>query len=74
MGKLVLGERGSARMSYSVAYDMPASAHRVSDKSLGRGTLLSASLCSAVCKKTQGFVGFNPLGSEEANISKTETE
>ena len=27
-----------------------------------------------VCKKTQGFVGFNPLGSEEANISKTETE
>ena len=28
----------------------------------------------AVCKKTQGFVGFNPLGSEEANISKTETE
>ena len=29
---------------------------------------------AAVCKKTQGFVGFNPLGSEEANISKTETE
>ena len=28
----------------------------------------------SVCKKTQGFVGFNPLGSEEANISKTETE
>ena len=46
LGKLVLGERGSARMSYSAAYDMPASAHRDCDKSLGRGTLLIASLCS----------------------------
>ena len=40
----------------------------------GDQEVISIGHWKTVCKKTQGFVGFNPLGSEEANISKTETE
>ena len=46
VGKFVLGERGSARMSHIASYDMPPTAHLDCDKPLGRETLLIASSCS----------------------------